>query len=400
MNTFPLKLARKYVFSGKNAIEVNVISWIAFLALGFVTICLLVIISVFAGLENLNLQFYSEVNPNVKIIPTKGKTFVANKDLQEKFAQINKLEDVKALSYVVEERAFITYSGKNHIITLKGVDENFNKIFNMDTMVRIGNPLEAKYPDEIIVGSGVSSRLSLYANPDDPLELYVPKPGKGMITNAEKAFHSVTAYNTGIFFINDKYEEYAFSNLSLAQKLLNYTPHQFSYVEVKSNNQNDKKLKAKIQQVLGAGFQVQTRQEIDSAFLKMMNTENLMIYLIFILILIIASFNLAGSIAILILDKRSESKTLRSMGYNNRDLRKTYFTTGMLITIYALVFGILLGSFVAWLQYKFELVMVSAYVAFPVKFTFQNYLITILSVLGIGAFVSWFVSRNAKIETT
>lgn len=398
MKFFPLQLARKYVFSGKNAIEVNVISWIAFLALGFVTTCLFVIMSVFSGLESLNLQFYSEINPDLKIRPSKGKTILLDDTIQQKLTEIQSNPAIETMSYVVEERAFITYSGKNHIITLKGVDANFNKIFSLDTMVRIGNPLETKYPEEIIIGSGVSSRLSLYANPNDPVELYVPKPGKGIISNQNDAFNSVTAYSTGIFFINDKFEQFVFSNLALAQQLLNYQKNQVSYIEIKTKTKGVKQLQNEIQQTLGTNFQVKNRQQLDAAFLKMMNTENLIIYLIFVLILIIASFNLAGSIAILILDKRPESRTLHSMGFNNIQLRKTYFMTGMLITVYALIFGLILGNFLAWLQYKYGLVMVSAFVAFPVKFTLQNYLITIVSVLGIGMLVSWFVSRNAKIR--
>ena len=396
MNLFPLKLAGKYVFSGKNAIEVNVISWIAFLALGFVTACLLLIMSVFSGLESINLQFYSDINPDFKIAPSKGKKIVIDQDFQKKLNEINQLSGVVAISKVLEERAFIQYRDKQHIITVKGVDQSFNQIFGMDTLVKIGNPLEPQYPDEIVIGSGISSRLSLFPNPNEPALLYVPKPGKGLIANQTDAFNFVQAYATGIFFINDRYEQFAFANLSLVQELLEYPQNQISNLEIKTNNNTD--LKAQIQKILGNNYKVQTRQEIDAAFLKMMNTENLIIYMIFILVLIIASFNLAGSIAILILDKRPEAKTLHSMGYNNAQLRKTYFITGMLITVYALIFGIVVGSLAAWVQTQFQLVMVSPTVSFPVEFTVQNYLITIVSVLLIGSLVSWFVSRNAKIK--
>ena len=399
MNTFPLKLAGKYVFSGRNAIEVNVISWIAFLALGFVTACLFIIISVFSGLESINLQFYSNINPDLKISPVKGKVITADASIAQNIQQIKKIPGVVAVSKVIEERAFIRYNNKQHIISLKGVDENFNNIFGMDSLVKIGNPLSPEYPDEIIIGSGVSSRLSLFPNPNDPVNVYVPKPGKGLITSEEEAFNSVYAFCTGIFFINDKYEEFAFANIGLIQNLLGYSPQQFSAVEIKTSGDTGK-IKSEIQKTLGRSFKVQTREEIDAAFLKMMNTENLMIYMIFILVLIIASFNLAGSIAILILDKRAEARTLHSMGFNNAGLRSTYFMTGLLITIYALLFGLIVGSIIAWLQWKYSLVMVSPTVAFPVKFTVQNYLITILCVLGIGAVVSWFVSRNAKIKLT
>ena len=398
MNFFPYQLARKYVFSGKNAIEVNVISWIAFLALGFVTACLFIIFSVFSGLESINLQFYSDINPELKISPQKGKVIFVDEDFNQKLNKIQDINGVKTISKIVEERAFIRYKDKQHIVTIKGVDANFNQIFHLDTMVKIGNPLEPEYPDEIVIGSGVSSHLSLYANSTDPVLLYVPKPGTGLITDEADAFNRVQAFNTGIFFINDRYEEFVFANIALAQRLLDYDAAQISSIEIKAENEDINELKSNVQQILGANFLVQTRQEIDAAFLKMMNTENLIIYLIFVLVLIIASFNLAGSIAILILDKRQESKTLQSMGFSNLQLRKTYFATGMLITIYALIFGLVIGTLIAWIQNQFNLVMVSPTVSFPVKFTVKTYLITTFSVLGIGFLVSWFVSRNAKIK--
>ena len=399
MNLFPFKLARKYVFSGKNAIEVNVISWIAFLALGFVTASLFIIMSVFSGLESVNLQFYSNINPDISISPQQGKTIILDDELEEKIAQIESISSVQTISKVIEERAFIRYDNKNHIVSLKGVDENFNQIFRLDTLVRIGNPLDVNFQDEIVIGTGVSSRLSLFTDLNLPVQLYVPKPGTGIISSEEDAVNQVYAFSSGIFFINDKYVNHVFSNIKLAQELLNYQSNQFSSFEIKAPNQNLNSLKTQIQEILGDEYSVKTRQEIDAAFLKMMNTENLIIYLICILILIIASFNLAGSIAILILDKAPESWTLHSMGFNNLSLRKTYFFTGLLISIYALIFGLLIGTLIAWLQLEYSLVMVSLHVAFPVVFTLENYLITIGSVLGIGLLVSWFVSRNAKIKT-
>lgn len=395
MNLFPIKLARRYVFSGKNAVEVNVISWIAFLALGFVTTCLLVILSVFSGLEDLNLKFYSDINPDIVIQPTQGKKIdVSNKKLKV----LDQIPEITTKSYVIEEKAFISYQDKSHIITIKGVDSNFNHIFRLDTMVKIGEPISYKVPDEIIVGVGVSSRLSLYPDQQQPIDIYVPKAGEGIISAVEDAFTHVDAYCKGIFLINEKYEQYVFSNLSLAQKLLNYDKKEVSAIELKTSSKNLDKLADEIQQKIGENYTVKTRQEIDAAFLKMMNTENLIIYLIFVLILIIASFNLAGSVAILILDKKEEAITLKSMGYSNSSLRATYFYTGVSITLYALILGLVLGTLISWIQGEFSLVMVSNFVAFPVHFKLSNYLITIFSVMTIGIFVSWFVSRKAVIK--
>ncbi|MXV39193.1 FtsX-like permease family protein [Flavobacteriaceae bacterium Ap0902] len=398
MKLFPLKLAQRYVFSGKNAIEVNVISWIAFLALGFVTACLVVILSVFAGLENLNLQFYSNINPELKILPAKGKSFMMDAEMTHALQELQDQGTIQVYSPVIEEKAFISYHQRNHIVHIKGVGENFNQIFHLDTMVKIGNALSPEYPEEIIIGSGISARLNLYVDPQDPVGLFVPKPGEGLISNQEDAFNHINAYSTGIFFINDKYEQYVFASLALTQKLLNFSSDEVSAIEINVSPGNINGVKSELQKQLGDEYVIKTRQELDAAFLKMMNTENLIIYLIFILILIIASFNLAGSVAIIILDKRKDSKTLRSMGMSESQLRQTHFTTGMLITVYALIFGMVVGGLIALLQQQMGLVVVSPTIPFPVKFTMLNFILIVLSVLSIGTIVSWFVSRNVKFN--
>ncbi|CAI9429156.1 Lipoprotein-releasing system transmembrane protein lolE [Candidatus Ornithobacterium hominis] len=391
----PLYIARKYVFSGKNAVEVNIISWIAFIALGFVTACLIVILSVFSGLEKINIQFYSEINPDAQITPKTGKVIENSEQL---LGKIQALPEVKAASKVIEERAFIDYNHKNHIVMLKGVDQNFNQIFGLDSMVKIGKPLSTEYPRDIILGQGVSSRLSLYMDEVTPAVLYVPKPGKGLITSKKEAFNTTEAYGTGIFSINDKYSEYVFAQLELVQNLLNYQKGEISAIEIKSATADSKQFLKALKKIIGDDFQIKSREEIDAAFTKMMNTENLIIYLIFFLILIIASFNLAGSVAILILNKRKQSLTLRALGMPRGKIKQSFFYTGVLITIYALFTGLLIGTLVIFLQQEFGLVSINMFMAFPVRFTLQNYLVAILSVLFIGTAVSYFVSRSIALS--
>lgn len=390
MNLFPFKLARHYIFSGKNAIEVNVISWIAFLALGFVTTCLIVILSVFSGLEDINIQFYSNINPDIKVEPSQGKSFKISPELIQK---IKNIQGVKTICPIVEERAFAEFLGKKHIVTIKGVSEYFNTIFGIDSMILYGQTLDFKTPDFMIIGTNVSTRLSLLPDTENPVKLLVPKPGEGLITNPDEAFNSVEAYAMGIFRINDKYNDFTFMNLPLAQKLLGYSPNQYSALEIKTNGEN-KSIQNIMKSELGDSFRVLTRKELNAAFMKMINTENFVIYLIFILILCIASFNLAGSVAILILNKKSQSETLKCLGLSKKNLKKSFFYTGLLISLYALGFGLILGTILLILQKHYGLVYISDFLAFPVKLTLKNYLISIFSVLSIGSIVSYFVSRK------
>lgn len=392
---FPLHIANKYVFSGKNAIEVNVISWISFIALGFVTACLIVILSVFSGLEEINLQLYSNINPDARISTSKGKTMKTG-DLVKK---ILKLPEVKTASQVIEERAFADYNNKNHIVTIKGVDSNFDQIFRLDTMVQIGKPLSSKLSQNVILGQEVASRLSLYIDNENPLVLYVPKPGEGLITRKDQAFNAIKVYANGVFVINEKYRDYIFTNIELARQFLNYKPNEVTSIEVKSAISDKKQFLKSLRKVVGRDFKVESREEIDAAFTKMMNIENLMIYLIFILILIIASFNLAGSVAILILNKKDQTETLRSLGMSKKQIKKTFFYTGLLITFYALLVGLFVGTVIVLIQKYFGVVSVNSFRAFPVKFMIQNYLLSISSVLVIGTVVSYFVSQQISFSS-
>ncbi len=395
MNSLPLHIARKYIFSGKNAIEVNVISWIALISLGFVTACLVIILSVFSGLENFNLKYYSDINPDLQISPSKGKIIPHPEKAEE---ILNSDANVKAFSRVIQEKSFITSGEKNHIITLKGVDQNINQIFPLDSMIMIGTPLSTQNNDNVLLGPGVATSLAVYVDDTTPMELYVPKPGKGLITNEKEAFSKTQAFNSGIFRINETYHNYVFSTLQKAQELLNLKPNNYYYLEIKTTPNSDlNKTKTELQNSLGDEYQVKTRQELDAAFLKMMNTENLMIYLILILVLIIASFNLAGSVAILIIYKKPESSTLWSMGMDNKNIKKIFFYTGFSISFYALIIGLFLGTLIAWLQQQYGFYKINFYIPYPVKFTWSNYLITIVSVLIIGFLVSWLVSRQAKV---
>lgn len=394
MQLFSLTLARRYIFSGKNAIEVNLISWVAFLSLGFVTSCLLIILSVFSGLEDINIQFYSNISPDIKIEAAKGKSI---KEASKEINKIRNIAGISTISPVVEERAFIDYRGKTHIINIRGISPNYNQIFGLDTLVKFGRMLDFGMSDEIIIGTEVSSRLSLYTDEELPVRLYVPKPGKGIIQRQEEAFSQVEAFSVGIFMINDNFNNTIFSSIDLAQNLLGFSPDQVSYLALKTEGDNSE-IQQEIANRLGNEFKIYTKTELNAAFMKMINTENLIIYLILILILVIASFNLAGSVAILILNKRRQSKTLVSLGMPVRALRSTFFGTGFLISVYALIFGLALGSIVVFIQWKFGVVGINEVVAFPVKISWVNYLITVLSVLGIGSAVSWLVSRYVRLD--
>ena len=221
----------------------------------------------------------------------------------------------------------------------------------------------------------------------------MPKPGKKLISNTDDAFEKAGVYMTGGFALNDQYENYIFVPIQVSQKLLNLPPNSAFSIELKVKD-NVKSLQNKLKRDLGKKYIILNRQEQDASFLKMMKVEQLFIYLIFILVIIIATFNLAGAIIIIILDKKNQSKTLIALGYTISKLKKLFLTIGIIITLFGVMLGILLGTLLTWLQANFALVKANPFMPFPVKFDFYNYLIVLITVLFIGFFVSFLSSRK------
>ena len=394
MKNISLYVAKRYIFSKTNTNAVNIITFIAVGAILVATSALFIILSVFSGLEKMNLKYYSNVNPEIKISPAKGKvldntTFIVNVLKQQK--------DVKAFSKVIEEKVYIDYRGKQDIAYLKGVDENFTKVTRLDTVIYGGQYLDFNRDDNFIVSNGIAERLQLYIDPITPADLMMPKSGTGLIMQESDAFTQKDAYSVGVFMLNDQYDKYIFTTLNLAQELLQLKENQSYSVEVKTTGKkslND--VKNELKKALGNQYKIETRQDLDSAFLKVMNMENLISYLIFTLVIIIACFNLAGTIIVIILDKTKEIQTMKSFGLTRQNIRNIFFFTGLIITSIAMFTGLLIASVIGLLQINFGLVMASETIPFPFLFSIENFITVILTVLGLGAFVSWLMSRQVK----
>jgi len=394
MRNISFYIAKRYIFSSANKNAVNIITSIAVAAIMVATAALFVILSVFTGLEKMNLKFYSNVNPEIKISPAKGKVLENIDQLELKLKQNNLVADY---SKVIEEKIYIDYNGMQDIAYLKAIDKNFTKVTRLDTVVYGGEFLNFELDDNIIVSNGIAQRLQLYIDPINPATLMMPKAGTGIIKQESDAFTKTEAYSTGIFILNEQYDKYIFSPLSLAQKLLTLDSVSAYSIEIKTNNTKDLNgIKSKLSKDLGDNYKIETRQDLDSAFLKVMNMENLIIYLIFTLVIIIACFNLAGTIIIIILDKTKEIQTMYSFGLSRSDIRKIFAYTGIIITFIAMITGLLIATVLGLLQINFGLVMASASIPFPFEFSIINFLIVIGTVMGIGGFVSWLMSRQVK----
>lgn len=354
---------------------------------------LLIVLSVFAGLKDFSLQFSSFVDPDLKLTPVEGKSFQWSKDDSTKLIAIT---GIKAHSKVIEERIIIKSENKNLLATLKGVDVNFLDVTNIDFMVSKGNWL-SKNSNEVVAGWGISNNLSFgvfdYLK---PLSLYVPKPGRGQISSLKSAYNAVYVNNVGLFDINEELnDEYMYSHINLARKLLNYSDNQLSSIEIKlTANANEDDVREQLLLGFKNRFIIKNREELNDALFKMLNTENLAIYLIFTLVIIIALFNVIGAIIMMILDKKKSLNTLFNLGTEPNTIKSIFFFQGSLMTVVSGVIGVALGILVVVIQQSFEFVMLTPELPYPVRLNLINALIVLATIFSLGIIASRIASQR------
>jgi len=380
-----LYIARRYLLSKSSNNAINIITIIATLGVIVSTIALFIVLSVFSGLKDFSLSFIRTADPDLKITSVQGKSFLFTDDLEKALVK----DKIAAYSKVIEERVFLSYGEKSHVASIKGVDTNYLHVNRMDTAIYFGNWVNYKAKYTVVVGSAISTVLSLGSYDfTESLKIYVPKPGKGYINNPKTAFNQVGAQTIGVYRLTDDIDKkYVYSNLGLAQDLLNYEPNQITALELKlKDGVNVSDIQQELKENLGSDYDVRTRQQLNSVFYKMLNTENLVSYLVFTLILIIALFNVVGAIVMMIIDKKENLKTLFHLGSGIRDIRRIFVYQGFLLTLFGLFVGLLLAMPFVLLQKKYGLIMITQSLAYPVEFRLSNVFIVIMTIVVLGFF--------------
>ena len=383
---FPLYIAKRYLFAktGNNAI--NIITIIASFGVIVGALALFVILSGFSGLRMFSDGLLEVSDPDIKITSSKGKTFLYTQDIHQILEKNNATE---AVSKVIEERVFLAYNDKNEVAYIKGVAENYTEITHIDSVLSFGNWIDSEMPNTAVVGNGISRKLSLgILNFGTPLSILVPKPGVGFI-NPSNAFYKMNVQIVGIYTGTEDFEnKYVYVALNDARRLLKFKENQLTGIEIKLNGNLAPDLFAEtLQEQLGSQFKVQTKAQLNEVFYKVINTENLVSYLIFTLIIIIALFNVIGAIIMMIIDKKSNLKTLHSLGATIKEIKKVFVIQGFLLTFLGMFIGLLLGVLLVLIQKHFGLFMITQSLPYPVEFRFSNLFIVIgtLTVLGFIA---------------
>ncbi|MEJ6791778.1 MAG: ABC transporter permease [Lacinutrix sp.] len=392
--SFPLYIAKRYLRSKSSNNAINFITYIAIAGIILGSASLFIVLSGFAGLRDFTLQFTTVIDPDLRAEVTIGKSFILNPNVENKLKVVN---GIASYSKIIEERVIASFDGNNQALYIKGVDANYKHVNVLDSIIWRGSWLTDK-TNQVVVGDGVSNSLNIgVLDYGKRVSLFVPRPGKGQITSVQQAFNQVEAINVGVFSINEKLNDsHIFSSLELAHELLNFEENQITNIEFRlTENADEKKVKSQIQGILGNNITLKNTAQLNDALYKMLNTENLAVYLIFTLILIIAFFNVIGSLIMMMLDKKKSLNTLFNVGATVKDIRKIFFLQGALMS----VFGGLIGLAVSTLLIVFQLygpdnmkVMITQTLAYPVAFHAVNLVIVFLTITVLGIIASKIAS--------
>tara|TARA_B110000240_G_scaffold97762_1_gene110657 strand:+ start:78 stop:1277 length:1200 start_codon:yes stop_codon:yes gene_type:complete len=393
----PLYIAKRYLFSKSTNNAINIITLVAGFGIVIGTAALFIVLSGFSGLKNFSLEFTSFSDPDLKIVPTTTKTIPFTAAQKQ---ALTALTSVAFYSEVVEERMLISCENKHLAVTLKGVDTNYPNA-TIDSILVYGQWFDSESA-QIVAGWGVTTELGFgIFDVAKVIKLYAPKPGTGQISSVKGPFTSLKVSNAGIFQINETLDNsQVFTSIENAKYLLNYPPETVSAVEVYlAPSVDEGTARAEIQSVFNNQVTIKNRIQLNDALYKMLNTEHVAVYLIFTLILIIALFNIIGSIIMMILDKKKNLKTLYNLGATVKELRAIFFYQGILMTVIGGSLGLVIGVLIVWLQQQFSLLMITASLAYPVDLQWINVGIVLATILVLGAVASRIASqRIAKTQ--
>ncbi|QQV01236.1 MULTISPECIES: ABC transporter permease [Chryseobacterium] len=395
MKNIAFYIASRYLLSKKGSTAVTFITWLAAVAMSVAVAAMFVIISVFSGLEDFNKNLISNLHADLTIKSTSGKTI-------QNFSKINEIlkkeKEIADFSRLIEEKAYVSFNGKGDIAYLRGVDTNYTKVNPVNKNIFYGKYPSFEYTNEVIMEHNLQNRLGIAVDSEtDFTTVFMPKSGTGIINKEEDIYNKREIIVTGIFPGNEQLNSYIIAPVELTEELLDLPKNSAYQIVIKLKNpQNADSVKQDLLKKIGGNIEIKTKEEENAAFWKMINTEKLFIYLIFALVIFITTFNLAGAIIILQLDKKEQAKSLISLGFPLSHLRMTYFYTGILIVVTGIVTGLLLGTALCYFQIYTELFKAVEDLPFPVKIVTKNYF-TVASIAAVfGILISWFFSKISK----
>lgn len=399
---FPFFIARRYLFSKKSTHAINVISGISVIGVAVATMALVVTLSVFNGFHDLVASFFTSFDPQLKVVPLKGKTAAADDPI---LTQIRELPQVEVATECVEDQALAIYRGRQAMVMVKGVDDNFDQLTRINEIL-VGDgefSLHAADMDYGILGIRLAELLMTGYTYEHPLKIYAPRrEGQLDMTNPTDAFEEDELYSPGVLFNvkQAKYDRnYIITSISFARRIFGQQG-MLSSLELRLKPGSDfEDVKAEIKRLCGDRFAVKDRFEQQDDTFRIMKIEKFIAYIFLTFILMVACFNIIGSLSMLIIDKKDDVVTLRNLGASDKQIVRIFLFEGRLISAIGAVVGILLGLLLCWLQQQFGIValgstsgsfVVSAY---PVSVHPEDIVVIFITVLVVGFLAVWYPVR-------
>jgi len=389
-------IAKRYFFRKSQNNFVHFISLVSFFGVMVGSAALILVLSVFNGFEDLVLNMYNSFDPHIKIQTTQGKVF--ERDPIEKKLSI--YDQIEENIFVLEEKVLLNYNDKEFIAIAKGVSDNYEKAIHFESLIVEGRGLSSSDMDNVaVMGSGIAYYLSMgLGSVFENIQLYIPKREEKTLLNIQKAFEQHNIVPVGIFNIQNEIDsEYFITPLSFLQKISN-RENRISSVEIKLKDPKEMyDLQQLLKNSLGNNYLIQNRFEQQQFLYKILNSEKLAVFIIFLFIILIATFNIIGSLTMLILDKRKDIFTLKSLGLNKIQIQKIFFKKNMFTILFGVLIGLLMGLSIAFVQQNFGLISLGdgnfVVDSFPVSIRFSDVILVFSTVFIIGVFSSWIPAK-------
>lgn len=403
MANFPYYIARRYLFSKKSHNAINIISIISVCGVAFTTMALVCTLSVFNGFQDLVASFFTSFDPQLKIIPVEGKVFYKD---DPAIRQLRNDKDIALFSECLEDNALAIYRNRQVMVHIKGVGDQFSELTDIDKLL-YGDGSFVLHADVLqygVPGIRLANSLGLGAYFEDPLQIYAPKKGAQInLSNPATSFSQSELYSSGVVFsVNqEKYDNnYILTSIDFARNLFDQ-PDMVSSIDLKLREGVDvDQAKSRIQLLLGEErFKVLDRYEQQADIFRIMRVEKLIAYIFLTFILLIACFNIIGSVSMLIIDKKDDVRTLRNLGANDNQIIRIFLYEGRMISAMGAVIGLISGLGLCWLQQTYGLIKMGSSEgmflvdAYPVSVYWGDLLLVFITVLLIGFAALWYPIR-------
>ena len=399
---FPFYIARRYLFSKKSTHAINVISGIAVVGVAVATMALVVTLSVFNGFHDLVASFFTQMDPQLKVIPVKGKSAPADDPI---LVKIRQLPEVEVATECLEDQALAVYSDRQMMVKIKGVEDNFDQLTHIREILEGDGIFELHAADMNygIPGLGITYQLGLGYTYQQPLKIYAPRrEGQLNMADPTDGFVEDELYSPGVVFCmkQGKYDKnYILTSLAFARNLFQQDGNLSSLELRLKPGSNFDQVKNEMQKIAGGKYQVLDRYEQQDDTFRIMKVEKLIAYIFLTFILMIACFNIVGSLSMLIIDKRNDVLTLRNLGANDNQISRIFLFEGRMISVIGAVIGILTGLLLCWLQQQFGFVRLGSsegnFVvdAYPVSVHPWDIVLIFITVITVGFLSVWYPVR-------